>query len=308
MKVYYDLKSLPKWKHPVLTQGTFDGVHVGHRELIHTINEIARQKGGESVLLTYFPHPRMVLNPKDNPLRLLNTLEEKIEMLREAGIQNLIVLEFTKELAGLKAERFIEEVLIEAIGVKTLIVGYDHRFGRNRAGSIEDLKRYEEKGAFQVKEIQAQTIESISISSTKIRNALHEGNVGEAGNLLGRNYALSGKIIEGKRLGREIGFPTANLLVGAEFKLIPKDGVYYVKVNIKGIWYHGLLSIGNNPTVNGQKKSIEVHVLDFNEEIYGQTIGLEFIWWIRDKKKFLSLQDLKNQIEKDKQYVEETFI
>lgn len=308
MKVYYNLESLPKWDHPVLTQGTFDGVHVGHRELIHQINEIARSKHGESILLTYFPHPRLVLNPEHNPLKLLNTLEEKIEMLREAGIQNLIVLEFNKKLAGLTAEKFIDEVLIEKIGVKTLIVGYDHRFGRNRAGSITDLRKYEEEGAFEVREIEAQTIESLSVSSTKIRAALLEGKVDVAASLLGRPYSISGKIVEGKRLGRELGFPTANLLVNAEYKLIPKDGVYYVRVNIDGQGHHGMLSIGNNPTVNGQKHSIEVHILDFNEEIYGQVIELQLIWWIRDKKKFLSLQDLKNQIEKDKEYVEKTFI
>ncbi len=308
MKVHYDLNDLPDWKHPVLTQGTFDGVHLGHRQLIKRINSIAKREEGESVVLTYFPHPRLVLNPQNNSLKLLNTLDEKIELLREAGIQNLIVLEFTKELAGLRAENFIEDILIDKIGAKSLIVGYDHRFGRNRAGSVKDLREYEAKGYFKVIEIEAQMIQDMAISSTKIRAALHEGIVEEAINLLGSEYSLTGIVVEGKRIGREMGYPTANISVEADYKLIPKDGVYYVKVLVQGKYFDGLLSIGNNPTVNGQEKSIEVHLLKFKEDIYGHNVKVVFKKWIRGTKKFVSLQNLKNQISKDKEYVERTFL
>ena len=308
MKVHYDLNDLPDWKHPVLTQGTFDGVHLGHRQLIKRINSIAKREEGESVVLTYFPHPRLVLNPQNNSLKLLNTLDEKIELLREAGIQNLIVLEFTKELAGLRAENFIEDILIDKIGAKSLIVGYDHRFGRNRAGSVKDLREYEAKGYFKVIEIEAQMIQDMAISSTKIRAALHEGIVEEAINLLGSEYSLTGIVVEGKRIGREMGYPTANISVEADYKLIPKDGVYYVKVLVQGKYFDGLLSIGNNPTVNGQEKSIEVHLLKFKEDIYGHNVKVVFKKWIRGTKKFVSLQNLKTQIGKDKEYVEQTFL
>lgn len=308
MKVYYSLDELPDWKHPVLTQGTFDGVHLGHKELIENINNIVKIEGGESVVLTYFPHPRLVLNPKDNSLRLLNTLEERIELLRNAGIKNLIVLEFNEALAGLTATQFIEDILINKIGAKTLIVGYDHRFGRNRAGSIMDLREYEEKGKFGVFEIEAHMLKDIAISSTKIRAALNDGNVEDATRLLGYDYPLSGTVVEGKRIGREIGFPTANISVEADYKLIPKDGVYYVKVLVEEVYFDGLLSIGNNPTVNGQKKSIEVHLLKFEKEIYGQKVKVVFKKWIRGTKKFVSLQSLKTQIGKDKEYVEQTFL
>jgi riboflavin kinase/FMN adenylyltransferase len=308
MKVYYSLDELPDWKCPVLTQGTFDGVHLGHKELIENINNIVKIEGGESVVLTYFPHPRLVLNPKDNSLRLLNTLEERIELLRNAGIKNLIVLEFNEALAGLTPTHFIEDILINKIGAKRLIVGYDHRFGRNRAGSIIDLREYEAKGKFGVFEIEAHMLKDIAISSTKIRAALNNGNVEDATKLLGYDYPLSGTVVEGKRIGREIGFPTANISVEADYKLIPKDGVYYVKVLVEEEYFDGLLSIGNNPTVNGQKKSIEVHLLKFEKEIYGQKVKVVFKKWIRGTKKFVSLQNLKTQIGKDKEYVEQTFL
>lgn len=307
MKVYNSLENLPNWNYPVLTQGTFDGVHLGHGELISKINSIAEENDGESVLLTYYPHPRLVIYPEDNNLKLLNTLDEKIELLESTGIQNLIVLEFTTQLSNIPARLFIENVIHKAIGAKKMVVGYDHRFGKNREGSLEDLISMSNQYGFDVEKISAKTINDISISSTKIRNSLMEGNVEKARDLIGRPYSISGTIVEGMKLGRELGFPTANLSIKEKFKLIPKNGVYSVRVSGQCPTSIGMMSIGHNPTVDGKGHSIEIHLLDFEGDLYGKQLKVEFLSWIRDEEKFVNLQALKDQLIKDKIYVEKQY-
>jgi riboflavin kinase/FMN adenylyltransferase len=307
MKVFKSLDNLPKWNYPVLTQGTFDGVHLGHKALISKINELARQNDGESVLLTYYPHPRLVIYPEDNELKLLNTLDEKIELLEDAGIQNLIVLEFTKQLSSIGARLFIENIVHKAIGAKKMVVGYDHRFGKNREGSIDDLKTMSGQYGFDVEEISVKMMNDISISSTKIRKSLQLGEVEKANELIGRPYSISGTIVEGMKLGRELGFPTANLYVEENFKLIPKNGVYSVRVSGQCPTSIGMMSIGHNPTVDGKGHSIEIHLLDFEGDLYDKQLKVEFLSWIRDEEKFVNLQALKDQLIKDKIHVEKQF-
>jgi riboflavin kinase/FMN adenylyltransferase len=301
MKVYTNIDDFKGVKNPVVTTGTFDGVHLGHQKIIARLKDAAREENGETVLLTFSPHPRMVLFPDDNELKLLNTLSEKTELLEKYGVDHLIIYPFTKEFSRLTSIEFVRNILVNSIQTKRLVIGYNHHFGRNREGSFEHLKEYGPLYGFEVEEIPAKDIDHIQISSTKIRNALLIGDVKTATLYLGHTYTLTGGVVKGKQLGRTIGYPTANLQIGDHYKLIPGDGVYAVKVKHKNSFYAGMLNIGNNPTIQDKGKSIEVNIFDFDSVIYGDDVTIYFIERLRDEVKFNSLEELKEQLAKDKQ-------
>ena len=303
MKVYTNLESFRHVKRPVITTGTFDGVHLGHRKIIRRLQEIAGTTGGETVIFTFFPHPRLVLFPDDTRLRLLNTQKEKIELLEKAGIDHLILFPFTKDFSRMTAVEYVRDILVNQLHIHRLVIGYDHHFGRNREGSIENLRELGPVYDFEVEEIPAEEVNDVQVSSTKIRAALGEGDIATATRYLGYEYMLSGKVVSGKQLGRSIGFPTANIQAGDPLKLIPADGVYAVKVKIKSVYYNGMLNIGKKPTVNSNSvsdKTIEVHIFDFQGELYNETITVEFAGKIREEEKFADLSLLRSQLEKDK--------
>lgn len=300
MKIYSTLQDFKPIKNAVVTIGTFDGVHCGHNVVIEQLKKAAKKINGETVVLTFFPHPRMVVFPDDNDLRLLNTITERTELLEKAGIDHLIIHRFTKEFSRISAVDFVRTILADGLNAKKVIIGYDHHFGRNREGNFEDLKMFGELYGFSVEEIPAQDIQQINISSTKIRSSLIEGEINAANQFLGHSYFLKGKVVEGEKIGRAMGFPTANIEVDAWYKLIPKNGVYAVKVEVRGSFYNGMLNIGNRPTVNGKAQTIEVHIFNFNTEIYSETIVIHFIARIRNEITFDDLTQLKNQLTLDK--------
>ena len=300
MNVYYGIKEFIKLENAVVTSGTFDGVHLGHRKILNRLNEVASETKGESVVITFYPHPRSVVSPDNQVVKLLSTLDEKIELLEKSGVNHLLIIPFTREFSELSSEEFIQKILIETIGTKTLVIGYDHRFGKNREGGFDYLKLNKEKYGFEIEEISRQDIENVAVSSSKIRRALQEGDVPSADHFLGRNYALSGVIVKGKQLGRTIGFPTANIQVREIAKLIPSDGVYAVKVYHNEKAFGGMLNIGNRPTVDGTYQTVEVNIFDFDQEIYGENLTVEFLKKIRNEQKFNGLDELKAQIARDK--------
>ncbi len=300
MKVYTQIEDFKNVKNPVVTTGTFDGVHLGHQKIISRLKDVASEEHGETVLLTFYPHPRMVLFPDDNELKLLNTQLEKIQLLENYGIDHLIIYPFTKEFSRLTSVEFVRNVLVNNIHTKRLVIGYNHHFGRNREGSFDHLKEFGPVYGFDVEEIPAKDIDHIEISSTKIRQALQAGEVNVAATFLGHTYSLSGKVVEGRQLGRTIGYPTANIVIEDNFKLIPADGVYAVNVGIRGEMYQGMLNIGNNPTVLGKGRSIEVNIFDFNQNIYGDDATIYFIERLRDEIKFSGLDALKVALAEDK--------
>lgn len=307
MKVYTDIKefenarlSEKSIKNPIVTTGTFDGVHLGHQKIINRLQEIAKIENGETVLLTFYPHPRMVLFPDDNELKLLNTQKEKIRLLEQYGIQHLIIYPFTKDFSRLTSVEFVRNILVNSIGTKKLVIGYNHHFGRNREGSFEHLKEYSSLYGFEVEEIHAKDIDSIEISSTKIRNALQQGDVSTAHSYLGHFYEINGTVIEGNKLGRTIGYPTANIQINDKYKLIPGDGIYAVKVKHNGKEYGGMLSIGNNPTIKDKGRSIEVNIFNFDKEIYSEEISIYFVKRLRNEIKFDGLEGLTAQLALDK--------
>ena len=282
----------------VVTIGTFDGVHIGHKFVLKRVIELAQINDYKSTVLTFFPHPRMVLQ-QDSSIKLLNTIKEKENLLSEIGIDNLIIHPFDLEFSRLSAEEFVKDVLIEKLNVGIIIIGHDHRFGRNRTANIDDLIEYGIEYGFEVQEISAKEIDDIAISSTKIRTALLEGSITTANNYLGYNYFMSGKVVHGKQIGRTIDFPTANIEISEDYKLIPKNGVYIVSSEINNTTYFGMMNIGTNPTVDGLEQKIEVHFFDFNADIYNQDITVQIHSRIRDEKKYNSLDELKVQLQKD---------
>jgi riboflavin kinase/FMN adenylyltransferase len=300
MKIYRSLDELPVIPNAIVTQGTFDGVHVAHRTIIGRLKELASQHGGETVVMTFEPHPRTVLFPDDHGLKLLHTLDEKINALRAEGIQHLVVVPFTREFSRLSSMQFIRDIIVNKIGTKVLVIGYNHRFGKNREGSFEHLKQYSHTYGFAVEEIPEQDVDHVSVSSTRIRKALEQGDIKTANKYLGRPYALHGKVVHGKKLGRTIGFPTANIQVNDSLKLIPADGVYAVQLIINNNVYRGMLNSGYRPTVDGKSFAIEVHVFDFSEEIYNTEIEIRYVDKIRDEQRFEHVEALRNQLEKDK--------
>lgn len=282
----------------IVTIGTFDGVHIGHQKIIKRLVDIAHKKHLNSVVLTFFPHPRMVLQ-NNNDIKLLNTIEERETILSDLGLDYLVVKTFTKEFANLSAEEFVKNILVDKLNAKHIIIGYDHRFGKGRSANIDDLKSFGKQYDFEVEEISVQDIEDVSVSSTKIRNALNDGEVITANTYLGYDFYITGKVVKGKGLGRKIGFPTANIEIAEDYKLIPKNGVYVIKTSIENKLVYGMMNIGMNPTVNGTKKTIEAHFFNFNNDIYNQTLKIEFVARLRDEQKFESVELLKKQLKLD---------
>lgn len=301
MNIYRNINEFKAKGDVVITTGTFDGVHVGHRKIIQRVTELAKKINGESVLLTFFPHPRMVLYPEQNDLRLINTIEERIELLKETGVDHLIIHPFTKEFSRITSLYFVRDILVNKLNTKKLVIGYDHHFGKNREGSFEHLKEYGPVYGFDVEEISAQEIQQINISSTKIRNSVLIGEIKAANQFLGYNYFINGTVVEGEKIGRQIGFPTANLKVNDWYKLIPGNGVYAVRVGFEGVTYNGMLNIGTRPTISGNDVTVEVHLFNFNQDIYTKNLRIEFIEKIREEEKFNQLTDLQNQLNHDKQ-------
>jgi riboflavin kinase/FMN adenylyltransferase len=303
LKVYHHLKEFTAAQvtNPVMTTGTFDGVHLGHRVIIDRLNDEAEKIGGESVLLTFFPHPRMVLFPDDHGLQLLNSLDEKLALLADAGIEHVIVQPFTKEFAKLTALEYVKEVLVSAVGVKKMVVGYDHHFGNHREGNFQTLKEYAELYQFEVAEIPVQELNEVNVSSTKVRKALLGGDVALANSFLTSRYQLAGIVIKGKQLGNKIGFPTANITLINNYKLIPGIGVYAVEVVWANQTFKGMMNIGHNPTVeNTNDLRMEVHIFDFEQDIYGEAIVVTFVNRIRSEQKFDNLEALQQQLTYDK--------
>ncbi|MCB0409710.1 MAG: bifunctional riboflavin kinase/FAD synthetase [Flavobacteriales bacterium] len=301
MKIYHNISEFSGVNKSVVTTGTFDGVHLGHQVILNRLKEIAEKKGGETVILTFFPHPRMVLYPEQNDLRLINTIEERIELLKNTGIDHLIIHPFSKEFSRLSSIDFVRDILVNQLHTHKLVIGYDHHFGRNREGTFEHLQEYGPLYGFNVEEIPAQEIQQINISSTKIRNSLMDGEINAANQFLGYHYFLQGTVIPGNQIGRKIGFPTANIKVNEWYKLIPAKGVYAVKINIDNNTFNGMLNIGTRPTINGAETTIEVNIFNFNEDIYNKDIKIEFVERIRHEQKFEELESLKKQLEIDRQ-------
>jgi len=301
VRIFRDNDPMNNIKNPVVTIGSFDGVHLGHQTIINNLKKSAKKIDGETVLITFFPHPRIVLFPEHSGLKLINTQEEKIKLLEQFGIDNLIIFTFTKQFSKISSIDFIRHTLVSRINAKKLIIGYDHHFGKNREGDFEHLFELGRYYNFEVEEIQAKDIEDISISSTKIRQALKNFDIKTANKYLNYDYPLSGKVVIGKQLGRSIGFPTANIEVKDPYKLIPSNGVYVVKVEIQEKYYKGMLYIGKRPTLSEEKISVEVNIFDFNQNIYDENITVYFKDFIREEIKFVNFNALKNQLEKDKE-------
>ena len=300
MKVYTRVEDYKNVNNPIATIGTFDGVHIGHQKIINRLREIAKEEQGEVVLLTFFPHPRMVLQP-DNDLQLIHTQQEKIAALEAAGVDHLIIYPFTKEFSRMTSVEYVRDLLVNKIQVKRLVIGYDHQFGRNREGNFEQLLEFSQIYGFEVEEISAQTIDDVNVSSTKIRKALQGGDIETANHYLAHPFSLSGTVVEGERVGRSIGFPTANIQTDEMYKLVPGIGVYAVRVEHREKTYQGMLNIGVKPTLGeAASRSIEVNIFDFDQDIYSETLKIEFVKRIRDEQKFDSLEALKSALEADK--------
>lgn len=288
-------------KDPVVTIGTFDGVHIGHQEIIKRTNEAAKQIGGESVLITFDPHPRMVIHPDSWDLKLINAPKRKIDLIRKSGIDHLIVIPFTKKFAKMSSFEFIKGILVDKVGVKKIVVGYDHHFGKDRLGDFKSLDEIGTNLGFEVEEVSAQYVNGLAVSSTKIRKALNDGDICLANNLLGYEYSIYGKVVEGFKIGRKLGFPTANIEVDDKLKLITANGVYACKVIWENHRFLGMGNIGVRPTLNRKDLTIEVNIFDFDKEIYGDCLTVYWIDRIRDEIKFKDLDALKEQLVIDKQ-------
>ena len=304
LKVFHSIDEFQKVKGAVVTTGTFDGVHVGHRKIIDRLNEIAQKVNGESVLLTFHPHPRMVLFPDDHGLELITAMDEKIKLLEDSGVQNLIIHPFTREFSRITSIDFIRDILVDKLGTSVLVIGYDHHFGRNREGSFEHLRESGPLYGFQVEEISVQDVDDVAVSSTKIRKALQDGDVRTASKYLAHSYQLSGTVVHGDKLGRELGYPTANIQMEDKNKVIPANGVYACYVYVNENKFNGMLNIGTRPTVSGNIRRIEVNIFDFDEELYGQRLILELKQRIRDEKKFDDVEGLKDRLAIDKNLAE----
>ena len=301
MKIYHTLEDFSKLNYGVVTSGTFDGVHIGHQQILNRLKEIAHKNGGETVVITFWPHPRLILRPEEPFMKLLNTFEEKAELLRLQGINHLLRIPFTKEFSQISSQEFITKILVNTIGTKKLVIGYDHRFGKNREGSFEQLSLNASTYGFDVEEIPRQDVDHVGVSSTRIRKALGDGDIDCANHFLGRPYSLTGRVIKGDKLGRVLGFPTANIDLDSQDKLVPAEGIYAVSVIHEKEKYGGMLYIGTRPTVDGTKRSIEVNIFEFNKEIYGETLQLSFLKLLRSDSKFDDLESLKIQLHQDKE-------
>lgn len=332
MKIYNNLSDFKKLDNAIVTIGTFDGVHFGHQKIIKQLVEKAKANHGESVILTFFPHPRMIIDPENQDLKMINTINEKAEILESLGVDHLIITPFTRDFSNQLPENYIKDTLVDNIGTKHIIIGYDHRFGKDRSGNLSDLKSAGLHYGFTVEEIMEQDIHDVAVSSTKIRQALLEGDVSLAKDYLGYPFSIFGRVIKGDKIGRTIGFPTANIFVEETYKLIPGDGIYAVTVemgleseksevgsqklednlldnstsqrstfNFKLSTFKGMAYIGQRPTINGMTRNIEVNIFDFNQEIYGQDIKMNFLKFLRHDVKFTGLEALTVQLQKDKE-------
>jgi riboflavin kinase / FMN adenylyltransferase len=309
MRIFEGLTKKMPIKNAVVTIGTFDGVHLGHQEILKTLNAEAANCDGESVLLTFYPHPRMVLFPENGDLQLLQTQTEKLEKLASIGLQNAVIYPFSKEFADLSAERFVEEILIKGLQAKMVIIGYDHQFGHNREGNLAFLKSYADKGFFELLEIPAEQIDEAYISSSKIRKAVLSGEISVANSCLGSPFELTGTVVKGLQNGRKIGFPTANVHIEDEQKIIPATGVYAVEMEVLGKCHKGMMNIGWRPTIQEEKtqRKIEVHLFDFHDEIYGESCSIQVLEFVRPEHKFPNLEALKDQIQLDEATVRAYF-
>ncbi|MFV8334363.1 bifunctional riboflavin kinase/FAD synthetase [Flavobacterium sp. GSP14] len=299
MKIFHSINDFNSTKKTILTLGTFDGVHIGHKKILKKITKNTENQKYESLVLTFFPHPRMVLQDHSD-IKLLNTIDEKIDLLEQIGIENLVIHPFDEAFSRLTAEEFVRNILVDRLRIQKIIIGHDHRFGRNRTANIDDLIGYGKEYGFAVEQISVQEINDISVSSTKIRNALTAGDMDLANDYLGYDYFLTGNIIQGKQLGRTIDFPTANLEIAEDYKLIPQNGVYIVKSTINEQIVFGMMNIGFNPTVKGETQTIEIHYFDFNADLYNQKISVSVLHRLRSEQKFDSITLLKAQLQKDK--------
>ncbi len=300
MKVYRSVEAFEKGNNTIATIGTFDGVHIGHQTILNRIIQLAKSVEGESVLISFYPHPRLVLFPENNPLKLLHTLEERIATLEQLGLDKLLLIPFTKDFSRTPSKAFIRDVLVEGVGIHTIVIGYDHHFGKNRTGGIEELRSFSDQYKYEVEEIPAQSINEANISSTKIRRALESGEVDVANTYLGYNYGFSGIVVHGEKQGRKLGYPTANMEPEEKTKLIPCDGIYLVKVFAEGQEYFGLMNIGKKPTMGEFERSQEVFIMDFSGDLYDKTIRVEFLRYLRGEKKFNSLDELIAAMNQDK--------
>lgn len=310
MKIHHSIQQFKKLNHSsVLTIGTFDGVHIGHQKIIERLNQIKSNEEEEydSVILTFFPHPRSVLD-FGNDFKMLNTINEKIQLLDEFGLNHLVIEPFTREFSRLSALEFVRDILVNQLHTKELVIGYDHQFGKNREGNFDQLKEYGELYHFNVEEITAQEIKNVSISSTKIRKSIEEGDIEMANSYLGYSYLLSGNIVRGKAIGRKINYPTINLHIEEDYKLIPKTGVYIVKTIIKNIIIFGIMNIGFRPTIDGKNQTIEIHLLDYDGDLYGAKIQIKVLKRLREEKKFDSITSLTKQIQRDEKTAREWII
>ncbi|MDA9986999.1 bifunctional riboflavin kinase/FAD synthetase [Crocinitomicaceae bacterium] len=310
MRIYKGIDELGGFKNSVVTIGTFDGVHKGHQKILSRLNKLADEISGESILFTFYPHPRMVVFPDNHNLKLIQTIDEKIDSLEKLGLDNLIIYPFTKAFSRLTAFEFVRDILVEKLKVKTLVIGYDHQFGRNREGDLEFLKETAKIFDFKVEEISAEEVQEVNVSSTKIRQSLLEGDIEKTNGFLGRPFRYSGVVVEGQKIGRTIGFPTANIEIKNQHKILPKDGVYAVRVQIGGALIDGMMNIGMNPTVLAKEsleKKVEVHLFDFNTEVYGEHVAVFLYRYIRKEKTFSNLEALKSQLNDDSKKVRNFF-
>lgn len=309
MKIYNDIHEFHKIDHAVVTIGTFDGVHLGHQKIISRLQKLAKQTKGETVVLTFFPHPRMILHPEDESIKLISTMAEKAQLLENLGIDHLIITPFTRDFSNLSPQAYIKDILVDRIGMKNIVIGYDHRFGKDRKGGLPDLQHYAAIYGFQVEEISQQDINDVAVSSTKIRTALLAGDVKMAREFLGHPFSLTGEVIKGDQIGRKMGFPTANIFVKENYKLIPSDGIYAVEVDIftpnpiNQVSLKGMAYIGHRPTVHGMTRNIEVNLFDFDANLYDQSIRLNFIHFVREDQRFNSLEELRLQLVVDEKNV-----
>jgi riboflavin kinase / FMN adenylyltransferase len=325
MQIYHHIRDFVKLSNAVVTIGTFDGVHLGHQKIITKLVEKAKQLHGESVVLTFFPHPRMILHPEDQELKMINTMAEKAALLEKLGVDHLIITPFTRDFSNLNAEQYIKEILINQIGMKGIVIGYDHRFGKDRSGGLKELQYFSHTYHYEIDEIPEQDIADVAVSSTRIRKALSIGDVDLAHELMNHPFSLTGKVIKGDQIGRTLGYPTANLFIEESYKLIPSDGIYAVEVEIqdsrnknqvidnpfqlsqskienqKSKIYQGMAYIGHRPTINGMSQNIEVNIFDFTDNIYYQSIKLNFLHFIRHDIKFEGLEKLTEQLGRDKE-------
>ncbi|MGI4022196.1 MAG: bifunctional riboflavin kinase/FAD synthetase [Janthinobacterium lividum] len=320
MKIYHDIQEFKPLQNAVVTIGTFDGVHLGHRKIISRLQEVARQTGGETVILTFFPHPRMILHPEDQNLKLITTIAEKADLLEKLGIDHLIITPFSRDFSNLSAEEYIREMLVNRIGTKKIVIGYDHRFGKDRSGGLVELQKFAPVYGFEVEEIPEQDVNEIAVSSSRIRKAVLSGETSLANLFLGYAFFITGKVIRGDQIGRTLGYPTANLFIEENYKLIPADGIYAVSMEIKELkeerqelkashptphtsYLKGMAYIGHRPTINGMTRNIEVNIFDFNSDIYNQTLKMHFHAFIRHDVKFAGLEELTQQLGRDKESV-----